>query len=193
MVHVNGPNKNSFTATTGLKQAFQSHNIVLIGMPGSGKTTLAKLLSEHMTRQVVDTDVVITQNYGDIPSLFTVSEDHFRKIETEVIRKASLAQGTIIATGGGAVTRPENMNYLARRGIVFFIDRPIELLYQEVEIEDRPLLTDNRDHILELYNQRLPLYRQFSHHTINNSGTKKEAVDQFVAILKEKYGLQSNQ
>ena len=104
-------------------------NIVLIGMPGSGKSTVGKILAEKTGREFIDTDEIITRENGDISAIFEkFGENEFRNIENGVIKRVSAMQGKIIATGGGCVTCEENHNLLRQNGKVFWIKRSIEHL-----------------------------------------------------------------
>ena len=133
-------------------------NIVLVGMPGCGKSTLAKALAQRLGREAVDTDELICQRAGcSIPQLFsTQGEAAFRRLESEVIREVGRGSGLVIATGGGAVTVEDNYAPLAQNGVILFLERPPEALARE----GRPL--SQRIPVEELYRRRLPLYRRFA-------------------------------
>ena len=131
-------------------------NIVLTGMPGSGKSTVGRLLNvEGYT--FVDTDAAIETRCGcTIKELIaTKGEAYFRDVEAAVIRDLSAVGGQIIATGGGAVLRAENVRNLKRNGRLFFLDAPLERLRAT---DDRPL-SDTADKLAKLYNERMPIYR----------------------------------
>lgn len=138
------------------KEIYKSkENIVLIGMPGSGKTTVGKLIAEKMGREFVDTDDIIKQENGEITDIFEKhGEEYFRNIETDVIKRVSAMQGKVIATGGGAVLRQENMDFLKFNGKIYFIDRPVEQL---VATSDRPL-SSNREALEKRYEERYEKY-----------------------------------
>ena len=112
-------------------------NIVLIGMPGSGKTTVGKILSEELKMPLFDSDEIIKEKTGkEIPDIFEKEgEAAFRKTESEVIFELSGKTGSIISTGGGAVLDPKNIHNLSKNGRIYFIDRPLENL---VPTSDRP-------------------------------------------------------
>ena len=131
-------------------------NIVLTGMPGSGKSTVGRLLNvEGYT--FVDTDAAIETRCGcTIKELIaTKGEAYFRDVEAAVIRDLSAVGGQIIATGGGAVLRAENVRHLKHNGRLFFLDAPLERLRAT---DDRPL-SDTADKLAKLYNERMPIYR----------------------------------
>lgn len=131
-------------------------NIVLTGMPGSGKSTIGKLLAESLQKQFIDTDTEIIKKVNKpIPQIFSeLGEEGFRKIENEVIKALSSIQNAVIATGGGAVLNSENIEFLRENGKVYFIDRDIEHI---VATSDRPL-SSNREDLEKRYKERYPLY-----------------------------------
>ena len=116
-------------------------NIVLIGMPACGKSSVSAALARLLNRQAVDTDELIIQKTGkSIPEIFAErGEAGFRDIESEVIAELSGRQGLIIATGGGAVLRQENVGALRQNGVLIFLDRPLSEL---LPTQDRPLSAD---------------------------------------------------
>ena len=136
----------------------KTRNIVLIGMPGCGKTTIGKALAEKTGRKFVDSDDMIVETAGkSIPDIFAEDgEDVFRKIETDVLKALCKDSGLIIATGGGIVTRPENKNIIRQNSVVVYLDRDI----RDLPISGRPL--SMRDGIEALATVRLPLYENWS-------------------------------
>ena len=130
-------------------------NVVLTGMPGSGKSTVGRLLSIE-GYEFVDTDAEIEKRCGcSIRELIAQrGETFFRDLESEVIREVSTHSGRIISTGGGAVLRPENVRCLKRNGCLFFLDASLSRLG---ETADRPL-SNTREKLERLYNDRLPIY-----------------------------------
>lgn len=148
-------------------------NIVLTGMPGSGKTTIGKLLAESLSRPYLDTDTLIEEKTGMTPGQIISSqgEPAFRDMETEVIREISSRTGSVIATGGGAVLRGENINLLRMNGRLYFLDRPVELL---VPTEDRPL-SATKAAVLKRYHERYPTYTATADVIIENNDTPETA------------------
>ena len=134
----------------------QKQNIVLTGMPGSGKSTVGKLLAEQMGRELIDTDEAIVQKAGmPISEIFAQKgEDYFRCLESEVIAEAAKRTGVVIATGGGAILRAENVRRLRQNGRIYFLDRPVEDI---VPTADRPLALDE-EALRARYNERYPRY-----------------------------------
>ncbi len=131
-------------------------NIVLIGMPSSGKTLVGGLLAEKTGRPFFDADVQLQQRQGETADqiIRRQGEAAFRQMEKEILRQLSEKTGCIIATGGGAVLDGENMGRLRRNGRLYFLDRPLALL---TPTADRPLSAD-RQAMEERYRQRYPLY-----------------------------------
>ncbi|MBQ6877154.1 MAG: shikimate dehydrogenase [Oscillospiraceae bacterium] len=135
-------------------------NIVLIGMPASGKTTVGKLLSEELKLPLFDSDEIIIEKTGrKISDIFAnEGEPAFRKIESEAIFELSGKTGAIISTGGGAILNPENIRNLSKNGKIYFIDRPIEKL---VPTSDRPTAS-TAEAIKKRFAERYPLYCRYA-------------------------------
>ena len=131
-------------------------NIVLIGMPGCGKTTIGTLLAQQLGMELIDTDAEIVRQEGvSIPEIFEhKGEPYFRELESSVIRQIAARQHTIISTGGGAVLNPENMALLRENGRIYFLDRSLELL---CATKDRPLSSD-RTALEQRYRERYSIY-----------------------------------
>ena len=146
----------------------EKQNLVLVGMPSCGKTTLGKMLALELNKEFVDTDNEIVKTAGmSISEIFEkFGEAHFRNIETEVILNLSKNQGLVIATGGGAVLKPENINALSQNGKIIFIDRPLDML---ITTDDRPL-SSNREALEKRYIERYSIYCFASDVRINADG-----------------------
>lgn len=134
----------------------EKENIVLIGMPASGKSTIGKILSKAYCRDFIDTDTLISERAGkSIPEIFKEEgEAAFRALESEIIKEVSKRTSAIIATGGGAVLKKENVNALRENGRLYFIDRPPEDL---IPTDDRPLAKD-KEAIKKRYEERYEIY-----------------------------------
>lgn len=163
-----------------------SRNIVLIGMPGAGKTTIGKMLYERLELKFVDVDDFIVEESGKtIPELFDVSESHFRKVESEAVKKLSMDKSSIIATGGGVIKNEANIEELKKHGIIVFIDRPLGNIAEDVEISKRPLLKDGVQKLYDLYDERYELYKKYSDFHVINDRSIEAVVDRII----EKYKL----
>lgn len=157
----------------------QTQNIILIGMPGCGKSTIGRLLAQKTSRRFADADAAIEEKIGmDIPSYFAAhSEAEFRHVETEVLQELGKQSGLIIATGGGCVTRPENRDLLRQNGRLIFLERDLHLL----PTAGRPLSQANA--LEDMYATRLPLYESFADAKIANTGAPEEAAAQILEVL----------
>jgi shikimate dehydrogenase len=157
-----------------------SRNIVLSGMSMAGKTTVGQLLSEKLGKKLVDTDQeIIAREKRTINEIFaTDGETYFRDIESIVTKDLGKENGLIIALGGGAILREENVEALKRNGIIFFLDRPLE---QILPTDDRPL-ANTADKVRNLYNYRYPIYNAVCDIRVINDGSPEQAAEQ-VAIL----------
>lgn len=153
-------------------------NIVIVGMPGCGKTTVSALLAQKLQRQVVDTDAEIVSRAGmSIPEIFEkFGEEYFRRLETEVMRDFGKRGGLIISTGGGCVTRVENYPLLHQNGTIVWIQRDTALLSRD----GRPISL--RSDLDKLYEKRKECYERFSDIIADNNGTVEDAVS---AIMEE--------
>ena len=134
----------------------EKQNIVLTGMPGSGKSTVGKILAQEMGREFVDTDTeIIRLAKKPISDIFAQKgEAYFRDLESQVIAELSQRTGLVIATGGGAILRAENVRRLRQNGRIYFLDRPVEDI---VPTSDRPLSRD-REALEKRYAERYPRY-----------------------------------
>ena len=155
----------------------QMENIVLIGMPGCGKSTIGQLLADKLGKTFVDADAELVKTYGrDIPAIFAAEgEAGFRKKETAVLEALGKRAGLVIATGGGCVTRAENYPMLYQNGTLFWIQRDPDLL----PTDGRPLSQATK--LSDMYQQRKPLYEAFADHIIHNHSTPEAAVAEIVA------------
>jgi len=155
-------------------------NIVIIGMPGSGKTTLGMLLAEKLKCPFVDTDDLIEKRIGmAIPLFFEASgEEEFRIIESQVAKEVGKYQGHVISTGGGIVLNPSNMEALSQNGTVLFLDRPLENLVSA----GRPL-SKSLDSLRIMASQRIPLYKRYNNYIINVLENPYENINSILKVL----------
>ena len=158
--------------------ARQMQNIVLVGMPGCGKSTIGKKLADASGKKFADADTAIQEAAGkSIPDIFAESgEPGFRAIETQVLAELGKRSGLVIATGGGCVTQERNYPLLHQNGTIFWLTRDLEKL----PTDGRPL--SQRTKIADMYTIRKPLYEAFADYTIGNDGDPQAAVDAIVQI-----------
>ena len=154
-------------------------NIVLIGMPSAGKTTIGKMLEEKLGKEFFDLDDMIIAKAGkSIPEIFQESgEAGFRAIETEVAIEASKMNNKIIATGGGVIKHKVNMDFLRLNGITIFIDRDIDKLISSDP--NRPL-SSSKQALQQMYKERYPLYQKYAAYVAVNNANIEETVDDIV-------------
>lgn len=161
-------------------------NIILIGMPGCGKTTIGKLIAKELHREFCDIDDYIEKTQGKkIEELFLYGEDYFRKIESLAVEEVSKKNSIVISTGGGVIKLPQNISILKKNGYMIFIDRPIEKIIEDIDITKRPLLKDNKDSIMKLYQERYDLYKKYADYIIKNDTSLDEVVKKIVSLAKE--------
>lgn len=158
----------------------QMENIILIGMPGSGKSHIAAVLSQLTGRKVFDSDAEIVAAAGrSIPEIFAQDgEKAFRKLETQALAQLGKQSGIIIATGGGCITRQENYPLLHQNGRIFWLKRKIAAL----PTKGRPI-SQSRD-LNELYQVRRPLYEAFADEIIENNSTVGDAAEKILERLR---------
>ena len=156
----------------------QMKNIVLVGMPGCGKSTVGKALAKRLSRPFFDADQEIVKRAGkSIPEIFqTEGEAGFRKIETEVLFDLCRQSGAVIATGGGAVTVPKNHDILRQNSLVVFLNRDIAVL----PTNGRPLSEQNDLH--EMFRQRLPLYRAVCDYEVDGNSEIQTVTDRVAEV-----------
>jgi len=161
-------------------------NIVLIGISGCGKTSIGDMLSKKLNYEFVDTDEIVESFGMTIEDLFESGENSFRLIETMAVKQAASYENAVISTGGGVVTRDENMEYLMKNSVVVFIVRGIDRIKKSLERDRnaRPLLK-NDDSLEKLYFERLPLYEKYADITVENNGSIYKVCDEIISKYKE--------
>ena len=157
----------------------QKQNIVLIGMPGSGKSTIGKALAKELNREFVDTDEAFFQKYGITPEQ-CINEngvDDFREKESIVVKEKAASGGLVLATGGGAVLREDNRMALSQNGFMVFLNRNP----QKLATDGRPLSQQNG--VMKLYEQRLPIYKSFMDVEVEVCDDYKETLKRVLGML----------
>ena len=164
----------------------KKNNIILIGMPGAGKSTVAKYISQKLPGIIlIDIDNEIeTRNQKSISEIFNIyGEDYFRDIESEIAAEISQKNNLVISCGGGIILRKENIDNLKSNGYVFFIDRPLEKIIGS-DLKDRPLIANDKGKLTETYKNRIDLYRKYADYIIDNQSSDVTA-DKIMLIYKE--------
>ena len=158
----------------------QMENIVLIGMPGSGKSTIGAILAEKTGKTLIDADAYLVEKAGrSIPDIFAIDgEVSFRAMETEVLAELGKCSGLIIATGGGCVTQNRNYDLLHQNGTIFCLNRNLDLL----PTDGRPLSQTTK--LTEMYRVRKPMYDRFADHHIDNNANQEAAAAAILKILE---------
>lgn len=158
----------------------QMQNIVIIGMPGSGKTAVSTMLAERLGRKIFDTDMIVSEKAGmTIPEIFAAqSEAGFRKLETEATAEVGKLSGNIISTGGGVVTVADNYELLHQNGVIVWIERDTNKLARD----GRPISLSSD--LYELYAARLPLYERFADIKADNNGDINDTVNAIMEMIK---------
>lgn len=158
----------------------QMQNIVIIGMPGSGKTTVSTMLAEKLGRKIFDTDTMVAEKAGvTIPEIFAAQgEVGFRRLETEATAEVGKLSGNIISTGGGVVTVAENYELLHQNGVIVWIERDTNKL----ACDGRPISLSSD--LNELYAARLPLYERFADIKADNNGDINDTVNAIMEMIK---------
>lgn len=161
-------------------QSHQMQNIVIIGMPGSGKTAVSTMLAERLGRKIFDTDTIVSEKAGmTIPEIFAAQgEAGFRKLETEATAEVGKLSGNIISTGGGVVTVADNYELLHQNGVIVWIERDTNKLARD----GRPISLSSD--LNELYAARLPLYERFADIKADNNGDINDTVNAIMEMIK---------
>ena len=158
-------------------------NIVLIGMPGSGKTKVGNKLSEKLKKELYDLDIVFKDKYNMLAGEYIekYGEDSFRDKESEIVDTISRKKNVIISTGGGVVLREKNIMNLKRNGVVIFIDRNIDNIKPT---PTRPL-TNDREKLKAVYEKRLPLYNKYADYVIKSNEVIDDTVDKTIRLFDD--------
>lgn len=164
------------------------NNLYLIGLPGSGKTTLGAALAEALRRPFADLDAWIEGRVGlPIPQIFAErGEPAFRDEESAALLAATKESGLVIATGGGIVLRPENVALMRESGNIIWLDRPVERIIGDIRPGGRPLLAgDAARRLRELAAQRNDLYAQAADARLANDSAPQAALAAALALVAQ--------
>lgn len=161
-------------------------NIILIGMPGSGKTTVGRQVAKTLDYAYFDTDTMVEQAAGiSIPAIFEeFGESGFRDMESAAANKVAEAVRAVVSCGGGMVLRDENMTKLRRNGIIVFLDRPLSAIAQ-TDLSNRPLVQNQLEQLEKLYTERIELYKKYATYIIDNDGSVDEVATELVKRYRE--------
>lgn len=162
-------------------------NILLIGMPGCGKSSIGKELAKELNLKFIDMDNYIEKETNKtISEIFKDGEESFRDIETFYAKELSKKKNTLISSGGGIVLRKENIDYFKQTSIIIFINRSVENILKSKNLgKDRPLLKDNEEHIYKLYNDRIDLYKKYCDIEVRNNGYFKHCIENIITKLEK--------
>ena len=164
-------------------------NVILIGMPGCGKTTFGRRAAQALGVPFADADEVIEAMEGrTIPELFSEGEDVFRAAEIRASAALAQREGTIIAAGGGVVKRRDNLALLGATGKILFIDRAPEDIAADVAIAGRPLLAAGPERVYDLYQERIAAYRAAADQTVENRGNAAEVLQKVIEAVRQLMG-----
>lgn len=159
----------------------KQRNVIIIGMPGSGKSTVGKALAARLGKRHIDIDDAVMKLYGRSPEriIRREGENAFRRTEHVAAEWAGKQPSAVVSAGGGIVLRADNKNALRQNGDIIFINRDLTNL----ELEGRPLSQSKS--IEDLYAERMPLYREWCDYEVDNNGTVEETVEQIVKFIGE--------
>ena len=164
-------------------------NIVLIGLPASGKSTVAARVAKELDRSLIDTDALIEIEAGkSIAAIFRdEGEEAFRAKEKEVLFRLAKESGKVIATGGGAVLHGDAMKALKKNAMVFYLDRPLQEIRKNMGGAERPLLQGDGKKLEELYRTRDKLYRKAADYVLSGGTVEEltETVTMFAELVSE--------
>lgn len=165
-------------------------NIVLIGMPGCGKSTLGVLLAKTLGAEFIDTDLIIQKKTGRLLHKIVAEDgkEAFLDIERDAILTLTGESNTVIATGGSAVLRAEAMEHLKKNGIVVYLSLPYMAVSKRIRnIKTRGIAFGEGETLRDIYNQRIPYYESYADITLKcDYGTAEKNVTKLVSILQKK-------
>lgn len=168
-------------------------NIVLIGMPGCGKSVFGRRLAGKLDRVFYDADAELEKIYGEtISEIFEkYGEAEFRRRETETMRVLCAQDRAVISTGGGAVKNKENIDIAKKSGVIVFLNRPLGHILGDVDTSKRPLLKDGKERLKKLYGERIGLYKKYADIEVRNDKSFNITLSRLIREV-EKYENRSN-
>jgi shikimate kinase len=159
------------------------NNVYLIGLPGSGKSTIGKLYAKKINKKFIDLDkYIVNREKKTIPMLFEEGEAVFRKAETEALKEITEKfSGCIVATGGGIIETPENIELLKKQTVIYLY-RPIPLILSTLNADKRPLLKNNPEKLYEIWRRRKSGYEEAATYKIRNNRGFRHCVDKLLKL-----------
>lgn len=167
-------------------------NIILCGMMGAGKTTIGIKIASVTDKRWYDTDGIIVDRHGKISDIFEFyGEEHFRKIETEVVRELAKKDNLVISTGGGLVLKSENNELLQKKGKIVFLRASLSTLADRLKMDgERPLLATNNtleNRLRDLLAVRTPIYEAAADYIVDVDGkTPEQIADEVIRLCRAK-------
>ncbi len=160
--------------------------ISLIGMSGCGKTTVGKIIAKILNMEFIDIDSEIVKKHGSIDKIFSLGENLFREIETEILEEVVKKDNCVISTGGGIILKKSNRLLLKNETKVIYISRQLKDIINSTDFTDRPLLNNNEDAIYELFKNREKLYLKTAEYVLNSNNVLQDTVKNILEYINRK-------
>ena len=155
-------------------------------MPGCGKSVMGEMIAKKIEMSFIDIDTYIEDSTNrTITEIFKNGEAGFRDIEFIAVEELSKKISVIISTGGGIIKRQENILNLKKNGIIIYINRPIENIVEDIDVETRPLLAKDSSKIYRLFEERGPLYKKYCDYEVMNISDIDDVVNNIIQIYKQ--------
>lgn len=170
-----------------MKAISRPFNIIITGMPASGKSTVSKLLADSLSMNLIELDAEIEKSAQmKITEIFEkYGEEYFRSVEKKLLKKFLENENIVLSTGGGIIKDAENVEIMKQKGIVVFLNADVETLYGRINDESRPLLVckNPKERLEKLYNERINLYKK-ADIEINSALASEKIVEEIKRKLK---------